>query len=322
MPHVTLTDPDSGATIRVVSQFGFNCYEFVAVAGGRRFDVLSAQPDFISDNIQPSRSGIPILFPFPNRIRAGRFTWDGREYELPANLVHHNAGNAIHGFCYDRPWRIIEQTANTIIGEFHFSQDDPGRRQLWPADFQIQVRYEVLGPALRCDITITNPDTLPLPFGLGTHPYFKLPLDPRSSYDDCLIEVPAAAKYELDGGLPTGRIVPVDPAIDLRDGATLGGVKFDDVYTQLRPESHGVVCRVVDPAGWQVVQTCDAKFREIVVCTPHWAGAVCLEPYTCVTDAINLQQSSHAACDAGLRVLEPGGIYRTWFELRVEPVVA
>jgi aldose 1-epimerase len=45
-------------------------------------------------------------------------------------------------------------------------------------------------------------------------------------------------------------------------------------------------------------------FRELLVFTPPHRQAVCLEPYTCVTDAINLQARG---IDAGLLVLPPGG---------------
>ena len=44
-------------------------------------------------------------------------------------------------------------------------------------------------------------------------------------------------------------------------------------------------------------------FRELVAFTPPHRQAVCLEPYTCTTDAINLQQRG---INAGLRVLAPG----------------
>jgi aldose 1-epimerase len=46
------------------------------------------------------------------------------------------------------------------------------------------------------------------------------------------------------------------------------------------------------------------EFRELVAFTPAHRQAVCLEPYTCITDAINLQQRG---IPAGLLVLAPGG---------------
>jgi aldose 1-epimerase len=169
-------------------------------------------------------------------------------------------------------------------------------------------------------VRIANPDLAPLPFGFGVHPYLRLPLAAGCRCEDCLVQAPAARRYELVDYLPTGRTAPVDESADLRDGARVGDMKLDDVYTGLSYEPHGLVARVVDPAaGLEVVQTCDRSFREIVALTPHWARAVCLEPYTCVTDAIHLQEQGF---DAGLRVLPPGGEFKTWFELRVGPVTA
>ena len=34
--------------------------------------------------MKPTRSGFPILFPFPNRIRDGKFDWQGNTYQLAA----------------------------------------------------------------------------------------------------------------------------------------------------------------------------------------------------------------------------------------------
>ena len=47
---------------------------------------------------------------------------------------------------------------------------------------------------------------------------------------------------------------------------------------------------------------------------PH-RQAVCLEPYTCVTDAVNLQQNGVAA---GWKVLPPGERWQADLELAVE----
>jgi aldose 1-epimerase len=56
-------------------------------------------------------------------------------------------------------------------------------------------------------------------------------------------------------------------------------------------------------------------FRELVAFTPPHRQAVCLEPYTCTTDAINLQQ---AGIDAGWRVLAPGASWSGDVELAFE----
>ena len=76
------------------------------MVAGRTLDLLYADPNLFTDG-RPTRSGIPILFPFPNRIRVGRFSWEGKEYQLPLNDSVKQ--NAIHGFACRRPWRVVGQ---------------------------------------------------------------------------------------------------------------------------------------------------------------------------------------------------------------------
>ena len=60
-------------------------------------------------------------------------------------------------------------------------------------------------------------------------------------------------------------------------------------------------------------------FRELVAFTPPTRASVCLEPYTCITDAVDLQPQG---IDAGWRVLAPGDEIRTWIEIEAGPVIA
>ena len=150
MEPVRLTDPASGSTASIAVAHGFNCFEFRAAVGeGVVVDVLDSAPGFADTGDKPSHNGIPLLFPFPNRIRGGRFSWDGRDYHLPEDRVAYDgAGNAIHGFVLDRPWRVSERTGNSVTGEFRLSVDAPKRFELWPADFILRLRYTLAGAAL------------------------------------------------------------------------------------------------------------------------------------------------------------------------------
>ncbi len=321
MEPIVLKDSTTGSTARIAAHLGFNCYEFLADVGGRTVDVIDSEPDFIAGDKRPSGNGIPILFPFPNRIRGGRYRWEDREYEIPSSVASYDAtGNAIHGFCLDRPWRISDRGENFAVGEFQLSVDAPECLPLWPADCLIEVRYEVRGAALRADIRIANPSDRPLPWGFGTHPYFRLPLATDSQPKRCLIEAPAHQKWELIDCLPTGHRQPVDEGCDVREGEYVDVLKLDDVLSGLEFSGDSMECLIMDEqAGLQISQRSPACFRELVVFTPPGRNSVCLEPYTCVTDAINLEQQN---VDAGLRVLEPGGEFRTWIEIEAGLVLA
>ena len=45
-----------------------------------------------------------LLMPWPNRIRDGRYTWDGAEQQLP--LSEPDRGNALHGLVQWAAWTV------------------------------------------------------------------------------------------------------------------------------------------------------------------------------------------------------------------------
>ncbi len=327
MSVVTITDAETQSSARIAVHLGFNCFEYHARFDQQTVDVLDADPEFVEGKARPSGHGIPLLFPFPNRIHDSEFEWDNQTYRMSANDVGVDPnGHAIHGFCLDRPWRVVEQGGDFVVGEFQLSKDAPERLALWPTDFIIQIRYSVTGGPLRGEVTISNPTDKPLPWGFGTHPYFKLPLSPASEPSRCLIESPVTEMWITDKCLPTGErgLIPADK--DLKDGAYFDVLKLDDVYTGLQMDSNGLISVIYDEtAGLQVAQRCDPTFREMVAFTPADRAAICLEPYTCVTDAINLDHAnSHCetGTDAGLQVLAAGEKTRLWFEISAGPVLA
>lgn len=319
MPIVVLNDPVSQGVARISTDIGLNCFEFVARVSGQTVSVIDAAEGFEHGDKPVSHSGIPILFPFPNRVRGGRFTWEGTDYELPESLVgYEGSGNAIHGFCLDRPWRVTEQTESRVRAEFQTSVDAPERLPLWPADSKIEVTYALSDNCLRADFVVTNPDTKPLPWGLGTHAYFRIPAGSDSSASQCTVHAPTSKCWELEQCLPTGRVVDAPTSAVLSEGPPFDGLSLDDVYTNVEANDGVVTCSILDKAaGLRIEQRSDDTFREIVAFTPPWTSAVCLEPYTCTTDAINLQPQG---VDAGLRILQPGESWRGWIEISAGPI--
>ena len=321
MEPIVLEDAATNSVARIAAELGFNCYEFRADVEGSVLDVIDSSPEFLAGDGRFSGNGIPILFPFPNRIRDGRYRWGGRQFAIPSSVAPYDpAGNAIHGFCLDRPWRIVDRAEHFVTGQFQLSIDAPDRLPFWPGDCLIEVRYELQGPALQARIRIANTGERPVPWGLGTHPYFRVPLSPDSRASRCLTQAPATRQWELIDCLPTGKCIPLPPDKDMTDGVYFGTLHLDDVMTGLQPSGRTLECLIVDEqAGLQISQQCDPIFRELVVYMPPGRDAVCLEPYTCVTDAVNLQEEG---IDAGLRVLEPGEECLTWITIHAGLVIA
>ncbi|NQV24909.1 MAG: aldose 1-epimerase [Rhodopirellula sp.] len=321
---VSIESADSDSTARISVDRGFNCFEFKADIDGRVVDVIDSQAGFADGAGRVSGNGIPLLFPFPNRIKGGNFSWAGKDYQLPADKVgYDNTGNAIHGLCIDRPWRIVAQGDDFVIGEFQLSEDAPDRLKLWPADFIIRVQYEISGATLQSKFEIFNPDKVVLPWGLGTHAYFKLPLTAETEADKCLCVAPVTEQWELIDCLPTGKKSALPSDVPLTDGVYFGERKLDDVFSGVPADI--VECVIMDEAaGLQIAQRNPGSFTELVIYTPPNRNAICFEPYTCVTDAINLEQSEAAkqGLNTGWKTLGPGEMFSTWIDISAEQVLA
>ena len=298
---ITLRDPAAGSTAEILVSQGFNCFRFTAQVDGGTIEVLYAPLEFAAGQSRPSSGGIPILFPFPGRIHGTVFRWEGKDFRLEPGDAF---GNAIHGFVHARPWRVIEQSANRVVGQFHARRDDPSLEERWPADFRITATYALRGNELQTELHVENPGDSPLPCGLGVHPYFRLPLG-GSSRDACVVKLPVSARWELKEMLATGRRLELPDAAAFQRGQPFGSLKLDDVFCGLQQSAAdgGYEASISDPAGRRLRIEFDRTFRECVVYTPPHREAICIEPYSCVPGAFDL---APRGIDAGLRILAPG----------------
>jgi aldose 1-epimerase len=313
---------NNGAEAEVWPEHGFNCLHWRVPVDGRRRDLLYAAADW-DQNPVPTRSGIPILFPFPNRIREGKYRCEGEERQLRLN--DSGSKNAIHGWSPRFPWRVfgygVDNDGAWIHGDFQPSADAPEMRDLWPSDCILSVIYRFTERALRLEVMVRNVGDDPLPFGVGFHPYFRFPCADDGIERNRLL-APARSVWELVENLPTGEKERVTDILNWNSSRPINNTQLDSLYTDLgaiAERNEGLLQRAAlgheDLPGALQVWTI-ADFRELVLFTPPHRKAVCIEPYTCATDAINLTERG---IDAGWKVLPSGKKWSGIVEFRWEP---
>lgn len=317
LQQVHLHDDASGATADVLCGFGFNCFSFRPVCGGQAHEVLWSSPQFANGTERPSHSGIPILFPFPGRLRGQTLNYNTRDYPLDGD---DGRGNAIHGYVLNRPWTVIEQTPSSVTGQFRASQVDAQLSGKWPSDFELIARYELAGDTLRGRYVARNTGDGLLPCGLGLHPYFRVPLaagaDAAHRAAECIVTVPVTHYWELENMLPTGRRLPTDAPRQLASGMPFAETKLDDVLSGVEFKNGWATARIEEvQSGLRLSIGFDEPFRECVVYNPPHREAICIEPYTCVPDTYWLTDQG---IDAGLRELKPGEEFACQMEIRLE----
>ena len=309
---VTISDAAFGSRAKILPELGFNCYGFAVPTSAGPLETLWAAPDFTDGTARPTRSGIPLLFPFAGRIWGAKFRFRDKLYELEEG---DDQGNAIHGFVFNRPWRVTDQSKDRVVGAFQASVDDDRLLTHWPTDFRITAEYRIARNVLSCELTVENPGDTDLPFGLGTHPYFRVPLGgPRAA--DCRVSVPVGEDWELEDLLPTGRHAHTALCDQLSGGMAFGEMKLDNVFGGLRFNDGRLTATVHDPStGRTLAQTFDDSFTTCVVFNPPTRESVCIEPYTTVPDAFSLRERG---TDPSLEILTPGESFRARFEIRVD----
>jgi aldose 1-epimerase len=262
---------------RIAPALGNNCFAFRA--GEHVMEPVS----FTEFRERPTSYGIPILFPFPNRVRDGVFTFQGETFAVNPPR---------HGFVRDKPWRVEGSGASDSGGAWLVSSIEAQTyaeqilRQ-FPFPFRLETTYRLFEGRLSMGTIVKNEGDRDMPVGFGIHPYFRKPA--RGA-----ITVPARVRWELSDSLPTGRLLDVEGFYDLRKAKELDGLSLDDIYTKIGMDDEGTArCVLEDSAlGTRTfVEFPAEQFPNVVVYTPPAPRqAICIEPNSCPTDAFNLSE--------------------------------
>jgi aldose 1-epimerase len=247
------------------------------------------------DVLTPRGCGATLV-PWPNRIRDGKYVFEGVDYQLP--LTEPAARNAIHGLGRWARWSKVRQDASSITLRL-----DVVPQTGYPFPVRAEVTYAVHAEqGLLVTLGARNLGRTRAPFGAGSHPY----LSTRGrALDDVRVKLPARDLLVTDEkGVPIGVRPVAGSEFDLRRGKRLKGVRLDHGFTGLSLERGRGAVEVTTRAGGARLWF-DATFQFVQAftldaLTPGQPG-IAIEPMTCAPNAFNT--------GAGLIVLEPGGAW-------------
>jgi galactose mutarotase-like enzyme len=221
---------------------------------------IGAREVLVTEGWGPIRWGSYPMAPFAGRIRDGRFTFRGRDVQLPLNLPP----DAIHGTVFERPWEVVSATEDHVV-----LMTDLG--PAWP--FPGTVTQSIgLGPD-GLDATLRLEAEEAMPAALGWHPWFRRYLDDApgavttSAEVDLVVEAERMFERGPDG-LPTGALVPP------------GRPPWDDAFIGLRASP------IVRWPG--AVEITISSPADVWVVYDEAVEGICVEPQTAPPDAINL----------------------------------
>ncbi len=234
------------------------------------------------------------LLPWPNRIRDGRYVFQGVTQQLA--LSEPARHNAIHGLARHVPWVLVDKQPDAVTNRVRIHPQTG-----WPGTLEAMINHRVDDDGLTVTVQATNIGTSELPFGYGAHPYLTVG---EATVDEVAVTVPAASYLEVDDRLLPTKISNVDgTAYDLRRGPVLGSVSLDTAMTDVSRDSDGRWRAKLAFGERSAELWGDETMEWVQVFTggPHRDWSIAVEPMTCGPDAFN-----DGPTHDGMRILAPG----------------
>lgn len=169
-------------------------------------------------NNQGERYLGPVVGRYANRIAGGRFTLDGKSYQLPLN----NNGQTLHGGIkgLDRiVWDVDMISKNEVI----FSYVSPDGEDGFPGNLRIKMSY-LLTPENDFKISYSATTDKPTVINLSHHGLFNLKGEGNGTITDHILTIHADYITPVNEQLiPTGEFMAVENTpFDFREPAAIG----------------------------------------------------------------------------------------------------
>lgn len=115
----------------------------------------------------------PVLFPIVGALREGRAKIGGEWFEMGQ-----------HGFARRREFSLAEQAPEKL--SLRLSSDFETKK-LYPFEFSLTVTYTLTDDGIATSFSVKNTGEKVLPFAVGGHPGFNVPVNEAAAFEDYTI---------------------------------------------------------------------------------------------------------------------------------------
>lgn len=293
----------SKAAVTIIPEFSGLIADLQLFNGISTLSVIDGYQS-VDDAKAKNASKSHYLLPFPNRMKDGKYDFEGKSYQFPINDTHTN--NNLHGFLETIPMKIIDnqnsdnQQVITLKGNFE-------GLDYFPFPFEFQLKYTLSDSELIIDTTIKNTGKTNMPMAYGWHPYFKLDTE---KVDDLWLQFPNCESVTIDNRMiPTGETLPYSPFLELTkiDRTTFDNCFFINKNKKTNRAEIIIQSKTTTLSVWQ--ETGDNACNYFQIYTPENRQTIAIEPMTANVDAFNNHD--------GLWILEAGEAKSVGFGIKI-----
>jgi galactose mutarotase-like enzyme len=239
----------------------------------------------------------PVLFPIVGSLKDNTYFFGGEKYQLSR-----------HGFARERVFFLEKQDDISLLFTL---QHDSETLKKFPFKFVFSIKYTLIENTLKVTYLVENQSVMTMPFSVGAHPAFKIPLVENTTYEDYFLEineVETFGRYPLSmGGLIESKPNPFlenSAKISLKkelfyaDAVVLKNMQSDRMSIKSDLTPHGLTMDFQGFPYFGIWAAKDAPF-------------VCLEPWCGIADGVETTQN--IVEKEGINLLAAGSIFeRSW----------
>lgn len=210
----------------------------------------------------------PNLFPFIGRLTNDSYRYQGKVYPMH-----------IHGLAASMEFVSVEQTENSVTMELRSSEETLAQ---YPFEFSLKIGYRLRENTVDISYQVENLSGCTMPFGIGGHPGFNVPLLPEEQFGDYELSFACPCQPDRIGFSPAVYMNGRDERYPLREDRFLDmhhGL-FDEDAVILKNMAREVTLRSKVSGRGVCVTYPDMPYLGIW----HWpktdAPYVCIEPWT------------------------------------------
>ncbi len=209
----------------------------------------------------------PVLFPIVGSLKSNNYTFNDKKYELFR-----------HGFARDNEFKLVFQSQNQVVFSL---QSNHETKQVYPFNFELQISYTLKENELVIGYKIINNEDKTIPFSIGGHPAFALPMN-FENYALAFEKEENLASFQLENDL----------LFDKKVAILLQEKKLPLTYSLF--ENDALIFKKLNSKCISIIENNIPilyfkfdDFPNFGVWTKNKAAFICLEPWLGYSDSIN-----------------------------------
>src|SRR5579862_7485597 len=255
----------------------------------RQVELLRRVDDLDAARVKGSTAGIPLLYPWANRLGSMQYRAAGRQVSLDSSsprLHFDDRKLPMHGVPWSQlQWNVVSSQADALTARLDWLSEE--LIAIFPFPHHVEMAVLLRPVDLEIQTTVFADSGSPVPISFGFHPYFGLPGIPRAEWT---LNAPAMRRLALDArGIPTRQETPSAPL-----AARLGNTGYDDGFALSSEQATFSIAG----SGCSIAIEFKSGFPFAQIFAPKDKEFIAIEPMTAPTNAL--------CTGEGLRAIAPG----------------